>query len=47
MIYLRLEVWAPTIGPYSRVSRGILGTLKGSYRVYSRYVRIPRFKGPC
>ena len=33
--YLRSEVWAPNMGPY------LLGDLKGTHRVYSRYIRIP------
>ena len=35
----RFQVWASNLalGP----SRGILGTLQGTYRVYSMYIRIP------
>ena len=33
--YLRLEERGPNMGPYSRPFGGILGTLKGTYRVYS------------
>ena len=33
---LRLEVCAPNMGPWD-----FLGTIKGTYRVYSRYIRIP------
>ena len=32
-LYLRLEVLAPNMGPCSRLFRGILGTLRGTYRM--------------
>ena len=36
MRHSKVRRWAPNMDPL-----GFLGTLKGTYRVYSRYIRIP------
>ena len=34
----------PKYGPFGRLRR-ILGTLKGTYRVYARYIKVPALEG--